>query len=87
MYQLKFKRSVAKDFKKLGEENSRRIMKVIREKLLPNPKIGKPLKGQDGVVWSYRTGDFRILYNFSDSELYVLIIRVGHRKSVYRDLP
>ncbi len=47
MYKLKFKKSVAKDLKKIGKENSHRIMKKIREKLLLNPEIGKPLKGYD----------------------------------------
>ncbi len=84
MYKLKFKKSVAKDLKKIGEENSQRIMKKIREKLLLNPELGKPLKGYYGELWSYRVADFRILYTFSVEELFIMVIRIGHRKEVYK---
>jgi len=83
-YRLCFKKSVAKDLKKIGRENSRRILLAIREKLLPNPRAGKPLKGKDGVLWSFRVGDFRIIYTFSDKDLIVLVVRAGHRREIYR---
>ncbi len=84
MYALKFKKSVQGDFKRIGEESAQRILETIRKNLLSNPKAGKPLKGKDGTLWSYRVGDYRIIYTFNDNELYVLVIRVGHRKEVYR---
>lgn len=85
MYGLRFKKSVIKDLKRIGEENAARIMKEIRQKLVPDPRCGKPLKGQDGILWSFRCGDFRVLYNFSDRELFILIIRIGHRRDIYKD--
>ena len=45
VYRLFFKKSVKKDLKRLGQEIARHIFKEIREKLLPDPRIGKPLKG------------------------------------------
>ena len=83
-YRLFFKKSVKRDLKRLGQEISRRILKEIREKLLLNPRIGKPLKGKDGVLWSFRAGDYRVIYTFSDKDLIVLVIRVGHRREIYR---
>jgi len=79
-YRLFFKKSVKKDLKRLGQEIARCILKEIREKLLPNPRIGKPLKGKDGVLWSFRAGDYRVIYTFSDKDLIVLVIRVGLRR-------
>jgi len=72
---LKFKRSVQGDLKKIGKETTREVMKEIRKDLLPNPKSGKPLKGKDGTLWSYRAGDHGIIYIFNDNDLYVLFIR------------
>jgi len=84
LYKLYFKRSVKRDLKKIGESESLRILKAIMEKLLPNPRKGKPLKGKDGTLWSFRVGDYRVLYNFNDKELIVLIIRISHRKQIYK---
>lgn len=87
MYELRFKESVKKDFKHIGKEASARILNDIRQKLLPDPKAaGKPLKGQDGVLWSFRVGDYRVLYVFDEKEVWVLVVRVGHRKEVYKSL-
>jgi len=83
-YRLFFKKSVKKDLKRLGQEIARRILKEIRTKLLPYPRIGKPLKGKDGVLWSFRAGDYRVIYTFSDKDLIVLVIRIGHRREIYR---
>jgi len=83
-YRLFFKRSVKKDLKRLGQEVARRILQEIRRKLLPEPRIGKPLKGRDGILWSYRAGDYRVIYTFSDKDLILLVIRIGHRREVFR---
>ena len=83
-YQLLFKRSVKKDLKKIGKENSSRILKAIRERLLPDPHAGKPLRGKNGVLWSFRIGDYRVIYTFSDKDLVILVIRISHRREVYR---
>ena len=83
-YRLFFKKSVKKDLKKVGQDAARRILKEIREKLLPDPRGGKPLKGKDGLLWSFRSGDYRVIYTFSDRELIVLVIRIGPRGKVYR---
>lgn len=85
MYTLSFKKSVKKDLKKIGESESIRILGAIREKLLPDPRVGKQLKGFDGDLWSFRVGDYRVLYNFDDNELIVLVIRISHRREVYKD--
>ncbi|WP_027360806.1 type II toxin-antitoxin system RelE family toxin [Desulforegula conservatrix] len=83
MYNLKFKQSVAKDLKKIGREEGEKILKAIKEKLLPDPSCGKGLKGNLAAIWSFRTGDYRVLYTFNDSELVVLVLRIGHRREVY----
>ena len=61
MYNLKFKQSVAKDLKKIGREEGEKILKAIREKLLPDPSCGKKLKGNLASIWSFRTGDYNVI--------------------------
>lgn len=84
MHSLKFKRSVQGDMKRVGKEAARKILQAIRKDLLPDPRTGKQLKGKEGILWSYRVGDYRVIYTFNDKELYVLLIRIGQRKDVYR---
>ena len=83
-YRLFFKGSVKKDLKRLGREAAHRILQAVREKLLPDPRVGKQLKGKDGVLWSFRVGEYRVICTFSDCDLIVLVIRVGHRREIYR---
>lgn len=85
MYRLSFKKSVKKDLKKIGQSESVRILNAIREKLLPDPRVGKPLKGDDTSIWRFRVGNYRVLYTFNDNELVVLVIRISHRRDVYKD--
>jgi mRNA interferase RelE/StbE len=41
--------------------------------------------GQDQRVWRIRVGDYRVLYEIRNDQLVVLVIRIGHRREVYRD--
>jgi mRNA interferase RelE/StbE len=83
-YRLFFKKSVKKDLKRIGQDAARRILEDIRANLLPDPRGGRPLKGKDGLLWRFRSGDYRVIYTFSDRELIVLVIRIGPRGKVYR---
>jgi mRNA interferase RelE/StbE len=37
-------------------------------------------------VWRVRVGQYRIIYTITDSELLVLVVKIGHRKDIYRKL-
>lgn len=85
MYEVRYKKSVQKDLKKIGQEQSLHILKAIREKLAKDPKgEGIPLKGEDGLIWRFRSGDYRVLYSFNDKEIWILVLHIAHRKDVYR---
>ena len=38
-------------------------------------------------MWRFRVGDYRVLYVFNDREVWILVLRVAHRGSVYKRLP
>ena len=75
------------------EEAARRIGKLdkaVKEcvgkavvKLSEHPELGKRLTGLLSDRWSYRVGDWRILYKVKKSEVIILILTVGHRSEVY----
>lgn len=50
----------------------------------PRPAGVKALKGKRGDFYRLRVGDYRILYEIRDKVLLVIVIKVGHRREVYR---
>jgi len=84
-YAIKFKASVTKDLRCLGRQEGQRVLTHIYENLAKNPRLGIPLKGDKNKLWRYRVGDYRVVYSFSDSELWILVVHIAHRKDVYRD--
>lgn len=59
-----------------------RILKSLK-KLEDEPESGKPLTSILTGLWSLRIGDFRAIYQIKNSELIVVVIKIGHRKNVY----
>lgn len=52
--------------------------------MLDNPRAsGRPLKGELGVFWRYRVGDYRLLCEIQDEALTILVALIGHRKEIY----
>jgi mRNA interferase RelE/StbE len=53
---------------------------------LENPRsLGQALQGSKfGEYWRYRVGDFRIVCEIQDKKVVVLVLRVGHRREIYR---
>ena len=67
---------------------ARRILKFLHERVakLDDPRsIGEALHGSRlGEFWKYRVGDYRLICRLEDRRLVVLVLRVGHRKEIYR---
>ena len=49
----------------------------------PRPPRTRKLKG-GGDFWRVRVGDYRIIYQIEDNKLLILVIRIAHRRDVYR---
>ena len=73
---------------KLDPQHRRRILNFLHERVarLDDPRsIGEALRGSRlGEFWKYRVGDYRLISKIEDDRLVVLVLRVGHRKEVYR---
>ena len=82
-YKIFFKRSVEKDFESIPQKNLKRILdriKMLAED--PRPTGCEKLTGQER--YRVRQGRYRIIYSIQDNELTVWVVKVSHRKDVYR---
>lgn len=82
-YELVVKRSVAKDLRRIPNPDVARILKQIealRED--PRPRGCEKLSGQER--YRIRQGPYRILYEVLGGRLIVTVVKVAHRKRVYR---
>ena len=86
-YQILFKRSAAKALKKIPKAEQKRIANKIDSLSdnLPNPDTTK-MKG-DNPFHRVRVGDYRIIYEIQDDVLIIMVIKIGHRKDIYRNIP
>lgn len=73
---------------KLDAQSRRRILGFLHERVakLDDPRrIGEALHGSRlGEFWKYRVGDYRLICKIEDDRLIVLVLRVGHRREIYR---
>jgi mRNA interferase RelE/StbE len=82
-YKIVYKKSVQRDLKKLSRAEARRILNQIEEDLCENADAYPVLKGQFKGLRKYRVGDYRAIYAILEDE--VLVLRIGHRKQVYKE--
>lgn len=77
-----------RELDKLDPQIAKRILKFLHERIAPleDPRsIGEPLKGsQFGEFRRYRVGDYRVIVRIEDYILLILVLRIGHRKNVYK---
>jgi mRNA interferase RelE/StbE len=85
-YRIEFKRSAAKALKKIPKSDQRRIRNRIDSlsENLPNPDTTK-MKG-DNPFHRIRIEDYRIIYEIHGDILVIMVLKIGHRKEVYRRL-
>lgn len=83
MYAIEFLPSAAKALAKLDRAVQHRIGRRIDGLAMDSRADAVKLRGADDI-WRARVGDYRILYSIEDARLVVLIIKVGHRREVYR---
>ena len=75
--------SVYKDFKSIPKKNQKKILLKI-ESLAKDPRPSSSTKLSGDEKYRIRQGDYRILYEIEDAVLIVTIVKVAHRKNVYK---
>ena len=82
-YELAFRRSVAKDLRAIPKRDVARILERIRRLASdPRPPGCEKLSGMER--YRIRQGAYRILYEIEDSTVTVTVVKVAHRREVYR---
>jgi mRNA interferase RelE/StbE len=82
-YELRFKRSVAKDLRKIPNDDIKRILQRI-DRLADDPRGPGCVKLAAGERYRVRLGVYRIIYEIEDDRFIIQLVKVGHRSTVYR---
>ena len=83
---INYSASALKSLKKMDRQSAKRIFDFLENRIatLEDPRVsGKPLKGDLGIFWRYRVGDYRVLCEIQDGQLVILAALIGHRKEIY----
>ena len=84
MYRVEFASRARRMFRNLPADVQRRLDPAIQAlRQDPRPPGCKKLSGEE-FLWRIRVGDYRIVYQIQDNELLVLVVKVGHRREIYR---
>lgn len=81
-YNIVYKKSVQRDLKKLPKAEADRILNEIEQELSKNADTHPILKGQFTGLRKFRIGDYRVIYAILGNDC--LVLRIGHRKEVYK---
>lgn len=84
-WRVEFSETARRNLKALDRQVARRLVAFLEQRVAPDPRaIGEPLAGGLAGLWKYRVGDYRLVAEILDGRLVVQVVRVGHRREVYR---
>jgi mRNA interferase RelE/StbE len=85
-YRVEFSKRAEKQFKKLPSQVQQRLrLQIDALSENPHPAGVKKLEGEDNQ-YRIRVGNYRIVYAVQEAVLLVILLRIGHRREVYRKL-
>ena len=87
VWQIEFDSEAENDLKKIDRGMQRRILRYLRERIATEKdprRFGAPLRRELSGLWKYRLGDYRIICRIEEKRIVVYVIRIGHRKDVYK---
>jgi mRNA interferase RelE/StbE len=86
-WKIEYAESVQKDIRKIDAQQRKRIREFLEIKVanLEDPRmLGKALTGSFSGLWRYRIGSYRIVTHIEDRDVRILVVKMAHRKEVYR---
>lgn len=84
---IEFVPAAAKELKALDRQVAARIVRTLEERIAASddPRaLGAALAGEHAGYWRWRIGDYRVIARIEDERVTVLVVRVAHRREVYR---
>ena len=85
MYRVDLRRRVLRQMENLPEKDRASLLDAL-QKLEENPRPPAVEKIKGTELWRIRQGDYRAVYHIADLEAIVTVVRIGHRKDVYRGI-
>ncbi len=86
MYEIELKREPEKFIRKQSRKIQIQLISALRKlQKDPRPRQAKKLSGLD-ALYRIRVGDYRIVYTIREKKLLILVLRIAHRKDVYKKL-
>ena len=83
-YNIEFVASALREFRALDRQIQRRLSTRIEElRDNPFPSGVRKLQGE-ADYWRFRVGDYRVIYRIEKQRVVIVIVRIGHRREVYR---
>ena len=86
MYSVRYEQRVEKDLRYLPKEVIRQALDRIEPVLRLRPLAGKKLEYRGRELYSYRVRDYRVIYATNARKKEITVLRIRHRKKVYRNL-
>ena len=86
-WEIEFLPQAAKELRKLDRTAAARIIQTLEQRIatLDDPRtLGSALVGEHAGYWRWRIGDYRVIARIEDERIVILVIRVAHRREVYR---
>lgn len=83
-YEVRFRKSVGKDLEPIPKRDVQRIIAAVAG-LADDPRPPQSRKLSGSEKYRLRSGAYRVLYEIHDDVLVVCVVKVGHRREVYRD--
>lgn len=85
-YRIEISATAEKQIRKLSRDDQIRVLRAIRPlATTPNPPGARKVRGYDDV-FRIRVGTYRILYRVEGRRLLIIILKIGHRREIYRSL-
>ena len=86
-WKVEFEREAEKELNRIDRQHAKRILRYMFERIAKpdDPRrFGEALKQNLSGFWKYRVGNYRIICDIQDETVTVLVVRVGHRRKVYK---
>jgi mRNA interferase RelE/StbE len=84
---IEFLPAAEKELAKLGRAEAKRIIQTLKTRIAARDdprELGSALGGELRVLWRWRIGDYRVIARIEDERITILVVRVAHRREVYR---
>jgi mRNA interferase RelE/StbE len=86
-WRIEFHPAAEKELAKLGRSEAKRIIQTLKTRIAARDdprELGSALGGELGGLWRWRIGDYRVIARIEDERITILVVRVAHRREVYR---